>query len=114
MPPRQLMKGDAVMRALTPKDFRYEAGEEFAAGFSPKDPFATGLITEGLPRTTRLNSCMRCHGGKPGVRTRSFRGTRFFFKESGPDEISKATVALKQEYETWKKLRELWQADSKG
>ncbi len=55
MQPRQLMKGNAVMRALTPKDFRYQAGEEFAAGFSPKDPFATGDITEGLPRTTRLN-----------------------------------------------------------
>ena len=114
MQPRELMKGNAVMRALTPQDFRYEAGSEFAAGFSPYDPFATGDITEGMPTTTRLKSCMGCHGGKPGVRTRSFRGTRFFFKESGPDEISKATVAQKQEYETWKRLRELWQADAAG
>ena len=114
MQPRQLMKGNAVMRALTSKDFRYEAGSEFAAGFSPKDPFATGDITEGLPRFTRLKSCMDCHGGKPGVRTQQFREIRFSFKESGPDEISKATVALKHDYKDWKRLRELWQADVKN
>ena len=50
--PRELIKGTAVMRALSPEDFRYEAGSEFAAGFSPRDPFArtvkvTGFINSG-------------------------------------------------------------------
>lgn len=114
MQPRELIQGNAIMRALTPRDFRYEAGAEFAAGFSPKDPFATGDITEGLPSTSRLHSCMRCHGGKPGVRTRSFRGTNFYFTESGPAEISKATIALKQEYDAWRRLRDLWRSEVKN
>ncbi len=113
MQPRQLMKGTAVMRAMNPRDYRFEAGAPDGAGFSPYDPFGTGDISEGMPTITRLNLCMSCHGGKPGVRTRSFKSTRLFFKESSPEEISKATSAQKRDYEQWKKLRELWRADSK-
>ncbi len=111
MQPRQLMQGNAVMRAMTPSDFRFEAGSEFTGYFSPNDPFGPADISEGMPTITRLNLCMSCHGGKPGVRTRSFKGTYSFFKESSAEEISKATSAQKREYETWKRLHELWRAD---
>ncbi len=116
MQPRELMKGNAVMRAMTPSDFRFEAGAEFTGYFSPKDPFGTADISEGMPTTTRLNLCMDCHGAAGGrsIRTRSFRGTKSFFKESSPEEISKATSAQKRDYETWKKLHELWRADTPG
>jgi hypothetical protein len=99
---------------MTPSDFRFEAGSPFAAGFSPKDPFETGPNAGRMPKTTRLNLCMSCHGraGGGGIMTRSFRGTNFFFKESSPEEISKATSAKKRDYETWKKLQELWRADT--
>ncbi len=114
MQPRELMKGNAVMRAMTPSDFRYEAGSPFAAGFSPKDPFETGPNAGRMPKITRLNLCMDCHGraGGGGVMTRSFRGTKFSFTESSAEKISKATSAQKREYENWTRLRELWKADS--
>jgi hypothetical protein len=113
MQPRELMKGNAVMRAMGPNDFRYEAGSPFAAGFSPKDPFATGDIAGRMPKTTRLNLCMSCHGsaGGRGVRTSSFRGTNDF-RESSIEEISKATSAQKRDYEDWKMLQKLWQSKS--
>ncbi len=116
MQPRQLMQGNAVMRAMTPSDFRFEAGSEFTGYFSPYDPFGPADISEGMPTITRLNLCMSCHGAAGGrsIRTRSFRGTKSFFKESSPEEISKATSAQKRDYETWKKLHELWRADTPG
>lgn len=114
MQPRELIKGNAVMRAMSPDNFRYEAGAPFAAGFSPKDPFGTGDTAAGMPSTTRLNLCMRCHGGAGGrgVMTRSMRVTRVFFKESSAEEISKATSAQKRDYDSWKRLSELWQSES--
>ena len=112
MQPRQLMQGDAVMKAMTPSDFRYEAGFEFTGYFSPYDPFGPADVSEGMPGITRLNLCMSCHGGKPGVRTRSFRGTKFFFTETSPNEISKATSAQKLESETWTRLHELWKTNT--
>jgi len=39
MRPRQLMQGNAVMKALTPQDYRFEAGQEDLQDFDPSDPF---------------------------------------------------------------------------
>jgi len=41
------------------------------------------------------------------------RVTRVFFKESNAEEISKATAAVKRDYDSWKRLSELWQSESK-
>ncbi len=112
MQPRELLKGNAVMKAMNPRDHRFDIAGPRASGFSPYDPFGTGEISEGMPTSTRLNACMRCHGGKPGVRTRIFMSTRLVFKEGSPEAISKATSARKRDDKTWKALHELWRADS--
>lgn len=110
MQPRELMKGNAVMRAMGQNDFRYDAGAPDSVGFNPRDPFATGENAGGMPTTSRLSDCMSCHGsaGGRGVRTRSFASTNSFH-ESSAEEISKATSAQKRDYEDWKALEALWQ-----
>ena len=110
MQPRELMKGNALMRATGPNDFRYDAGAPDSVGFNPRDPFATGENAGRMPKTSRLNQCMSCHGGSGGrgVRTRSFVATNSF-TESSAEEISKATSVQKRGYEDWKTLRALWQ-----
>jgi beta-lactamase regulating signal transducer with metallopeptidase domain len=111
--PRQLMKGNAVMRAMGPKDFHFDAGAETATpGFSPRDPFMTGKIAGSMP-LTRLNQCMDCHSraGGRGVRTRSFKGTYDFFTETNPVDVGKATVAEKRGIDNWKTLQKYWRGE---
>lgn len=114
MQPRELFKGNAIMKAMSPRDHRFGVPGPNAAYFDPYDPFGTGETTEGMPKSTRLNDCMRCHGGRTGVRTRTLMATRLVFKEGRPEAISKATIAQKQNDKTWQKLQELWQVDSAG
>ena len=106
--PRQLMQGNAVMKALHPREHRYEAGEGF---FPPDqgDPFETG---DHLKH--RLNSCMSCHGGA-GLRSMQSRGfeTRHSLKEGSPESISEVTSKKKRNHGTWKTLHGLWGANSK-
>ena len=113
MQPRELMKGNAVMKAMGPNDFRYDAGAPDSVGFNPRDPFATGDISEGMPKLTRLNVCMSCHGGagSRGVRTGSFEVTNSFL-ESSAEKISQATSAQKRGHKQWKALQALWQGKS--
>ena len=111
--PRQLMKGNAVMRAMGPKEFHFDAGGETATpGFSPRDPFMKGKLGGDWP-PTRLNQCMQCHGraGGRGVRTRSFRGTYDFFTEANPEDIGKATAAEKLGIDNWKILQKYWRGE---
>ena len=113
MQPRQLMQGNAVMRAMGPKDFHFDAGAKTPTpGFSPRDPFMKGQLAGEWPRT-RLNQCMDCHSraGGRGVRTRSFRGTHGFFTEGNPEDIGKATAAQKREYAYWNTLQKYWRGE---
>lgn len=113
MQPRQLMKGNAVMRAMRPRDFHFDAGAETATpGFSPRDPFMKGKLAGDWP-PTRLNQCMQCHGraGGRGVRTRSFSGTNDFFTEAKPADIGKATAAEKRGVDNWKTLQKYWRGE---
>lgn len=114
MQPRELMKGNAVMKAMGPDDFRYDAGAPDSVGFNPRDPFATGEIAGRMPKTSRLHQCMSCHGGAGGrgVRTRNFAGTNSF-SETSAEEISKATSAQKRTYDDWKTLLALWQGKTR-
>lgn len=109
MQPRELMKGNALMKAMGPNDFRYDAGAPDSVGFNPRDPFATGTNAGRMPTSSRLSDCMSCHGsaGGRGVRTRSFAVTNSF-NESSAAEISKATSAQKREQDDWKTLQALW------
>jgi hypothetical protein len=111
--PRQLMKGNAVMRAMGPDDFHFDAGAKTATpGFSSRDPFMTGKLAGRMPRT-RLNQCMDCHSGAGGrgVRTRSFRGTHGFFTEGNREDVGKATAAQKRGYDNWKTLQKYWRGE---
>jgi hypothetical protein len=113
MQPRELMKGNAVMKPLDPRDHRFEAGdEECQLSGGPYDPFETG----DMPNT-RLNICMRCHGGSAktsahSILTVDLRSSRRFFEEGSPEAIGKATSAKKRERHTWKTLHGLWRVDS--
>ena len=109
MQPRQLMQGNAVMKAMNPRDYRFETAEGL---FPPgeDDPSETGT----MPDHTRLNRCMRCHGaaGAKSIGTIGFRH-RLFLKEGSPEAISKATSTRKRDDGTWKTLRGLWRTGSK-
>lgn len=113
MHPHQLMQGNAVMKAMGSKDFRFDAGSETPTpGFSPRDPFATGPIAAGMP-PTRLNQCMDCHdrAGGRGVRTRSFKGTSEFFTVGNPEDIGRATAAQKLEDAQYLTLQKYWRGE---
>lgn len=113
MQPRELMKGNAVMRAMGPKDFHFDAGSDAPTpGFSSKDPFMKGKLSAGMP-PTRLNQCMNCHSraGGRGIRTRRFRGTSGFFIEGNPEKVAKATAARKLEYDEYKTLQKYWRGE---
>jgi len=109
MQPRELMKGNAVMKALHPSDHRYETGEGF---FPPghEDPFESGRML----RRTRLKTCMGCHSGRGinSIQTVVNVGYVHFPSKSGPELVSKATSNGKRNHKTWKALRALWRADS--
>jgi len=111
MQPRRLMQGDAVMKALNPPDYRYEAGTAQDLIGGTFDSF------ESRERTgPRLNNCIRCHGQSHpnATRTIGLRTARVrFLREANPEAISNATAARKGGDKTWKALRALWQADSK-
>ncbi len=55
--PRRLMQGDAVMRALTPQDYRYEAGTAQDMIGGTFDLFESKESTG-----PRLSNCVNCHG----------------------------------------------------
>ena len=105
MQPRQLMKGNAVMKALNSREHRFETGEGF---FPPgrKDPFEKG----SMPRRTRLNTCMGCHSGRglDHVQTVINVSYSHFLTGNGPDVISEATSDRKRKDHTWEALLNYW------
>jgi hypothetical protein len=115
--PRQLMQGNAVMKALGQRDLRFEAGDvdihnEAVEPFENTEHVPFRRDEDDMLRRPRLTLCMSCH------KTRGRKGVRSGFslsgvKESSPEEIVKATLTYKRDHETWKTLSELWQADSK-
>ena len=101
------------MRAMSPKDFHFDAGSDAPTpGFSSKDPFMTGKLAARMP-PTRLNQCMSCHrrAGGRGVRTRNFRGTHGFFVEANQDQVAKATAANKLKHDEYKTLLKYWRGE---
>lgn len=108
MQPRQLMKGDAVMKALGISDHRFETGDSGRVRGELMDPFEA----ETWPSPTRLNLCMSCHdkAGLKSVKTLFPRALPVF--EGNPDDIGRATSTAKHDDTTWKTLREFWQLKS--
>ena len=99
------MKGNAVMKALTVEEHRFEVSEGF---FPPtkEGPFEKGSIS----RHTRLNTCMGCHSGRgiDNVQTVINVGFSHFLSRGGPEVISKATSKGKRNDHTWKALLKYW------
>jgi len=109
MQPRQLIQGNAVMKALGPRDRRYEAGDSGDIRGGVFDPFETGEI----PHLTRLERCMTCHG-RPGLRSvLTISGPSTALINDTPAAVINETIARKREDKTWKALQELWRGDSK-
>lgn len=106
MQPREMIQGRAAMKALRPADHRYGAGDEEMQDFTSYDPFERSA----MPKTTRLNICVRCHGrgGIRSMNTVGFRSPRRTLREGDPDSIASATVIRKQEDESWKTLQQNW------
>ena len=104
MQPRQLLQGNAVMKAIGPHDHRYETG--FDDPFDGEaDPFETGKIPNETSH--RLNLCMRCHvQGVSSIRTANPRNV--LREGASPKAIIRATSLKKRDHETWKGLHEFW------
>ena len=104
--PRQLMQGNAVMRALTPADHRFEAGDVSGIEGGSQDPFEFAIDAIH----PRLRLCIRCHAnpGRIGLHTTRPQ----LLKEVSPKAISKATSAQKRADKTWKALQLLRREDS--
>ena len=117
MQPRELMQGNAVMKALKPGDYRYEIDDTGAMGglTGVEDVFETGSLSTSV-RHSRLHRCGSCHFQAKRSRPKSagLRTARVaLLREGSPEAIIKATSTKKREHDTWKKLDALWQADSK-
>jgi hypothetical protein len=112
--PRQLMQGNAVMKALGRRDIRLEAGDVDGFGVAV-EPFekSDGCRRNNMLRTPRLNLCMRCHSSR-GVEGVGGHAGLFGVKERSPEELVKSTLTYKRDDFTWNTLSELWQADSAG
>lgn len=116
MQPRQLMQGNAIMKALGERDVRFAAGDAGITGgvvepFERREKLLTGRRRDML-RLPRLKLCMKCHAGR-GVEGVAAGGGLFTVKETSPEEIVKATLSQKRDHDTWKALSELWHADRK-
>jgi hypothetical protein len=110
--------GNAVMKAMDPSDYRFEADQEEVGDFSDIDPCESPFERgRKLPTITRLNLCMNCHGrsGAHSINTTNASVKRApwdALKEGSPEAISKATSAQKRKDKSWKALHKLWQADA--
>ncbi len=116
MQPRQLMRGDAVMKAFGPSEIRFAAGDVDIHGeaVEPFEDVPDVFFREDqndMLRKPRLKLCMSCHKsrGRRGV----MGGSISDVKESSVKEIVNVTLAHKRDHETWKALSKLWQAESK-
>ncbi len=116
MQPEQLKKGKFAMRALGPKDFRFQTLSADTGG--RVDPLEGVSVTKAHNRSPSLQRCVFCHErNRPGVRSLGdfMHGDRFAdkltFEPSSPATIAQAVAAAKREDRTWKKLQELWQKD---
>ena len=116
--PRQLIQGNAVMKALGPRDILFGAGDVDGFGdavepFEKGDGHVHSRRVNDMLRIPRLNLCMRCHSSR-GVEGVGGHAGLFGVKERSPEEIVKTTLTYKGDDDTWKTLSELWQTDSAG
>lgn len=114
--PRQLIQGNAVMKALGHRDIRFEAGDVdiHNEAVEPFEDVPNVFFREDqndMLRRPRLTLCMECHKsrGRRGIRGGFFSD----LKDSRPEDIVNVTLAHKRDHETWKALSKLWQAESK-
>ncbi|MEM7012424.1 MAG: hypothetical protein AAF585_13185 [Verrucomicrobiota bacterium] len=106
--PRELMEGNAVMKAIHQDETRFEIADGLQC-HPQADPFENGRI----PHKVRLNQCMGCHAdsGIDSIQTALNVGYAHFSGFDGPEAISKATAAQKREHKTWKALQEFWRKE---
>jgi hypothetical protein len=101
--PRQLIKGNAIMRAIGAEERRIDS---FVA---VQDPVERAVYHA---EDVRLRSCIACHGG-PGLRSIGSRNARHPkpFEERSPTKINQATTAAKRNHATWKLLQRHWSSE---
>jgi hypothetical protein len=102
--PRNLMRGDGVMRAIGPKEGR------FKSLCHTGDPFQCN----GGPHVhLRLQSCMSCHR-QPGLASLRSNYPSLKVREASPLKIGEATAAKKQGHHNWKTLLAIWLEEDDG
>ncbi len=96
--PRQLIMGNAVMRAIVEKENR------FKSLCLTSDPFqhARGRIV-----LNRLQRCVNCHY-RPGLYSLRSHYSNSKFMEVDPADIGRKTAVKKRHHETWKSLQNHW------
>ena len=116
MQPERLKEGKFAMRALGPKDFRFQTVSADTGG--RVDPLEETSATAARSMTPALQQCIFCHErSRSGVRSLGdfMFGDRYAdkltFEAGNPARIAQAVAASKREDETWKKLQELWRKE---
>jgi hypothetical protein len=99
--PRNLMRGDGVMRAIGPKEGR------FKSLCSNGDPF---LCNGGPHVHLRLKSCVSCHR-RPGLGSLRSYYSGGKVREASPTKIAQATAEEKRGNHNWKSLQALWREE---
>ncbi len=112
--PRQLMRGHAVMKALSEIDVRFEAGDvdsmiNIVEPFEKYDTQLPSRRRNDILRIPRLHLCMRCHGFR-GVDGVGAGAGLFGVKVRSTDQVIKRTLEHKRDDDSWKALKRLWSA----
>lgn len=117
MQPRQLMQGNLAMKALGPKDIRFQTIAADSGG--RVDPIEGTEAASLQKMTPSLQSCIFCHTrSRAGVRSLGdFMfgdriADRYTYEAGSPARIARGIAAIKRKHETWKKLQELWPGES--
>ena len=108
--PRELIRGNTTLKALSLLDTRYEIGEVHCVTGGIQDPFESW---NGRMRP-RLKQCSSCHetSGTPAEMIGFHTARPGSLKEGNLDAIREATSVRKQADMTWQALSELLQSDA--
>ncbi|MFT5528047.1 MAG: hypothetical protein ACI9HK_006035, partial [Pirellulaceae bacterium] len=103
MQPRQLMRGNAVMKAIGRDEGRWKTFNPFDGG--KLDPFELGETSPA----TRMTQCVSCHGNA-GIRSLGDfrRRSSVTLEQLKPNDVTKVTLTAKRADERWTTLVGHW------
>jgi len=117
MQPEQLKKGNFLMRALGPKDYRFQTISADTGG--RVDPLEAISAVDVRNMTPTLQGCVFCHErSRAGVRSLGDfmfgdrNADKLTFEAGNPAHVAQSVAVAKQKDKTWERLQELWASSS--